>query len=137
MDYFSKDELRLWPLMHGSLTLYENFEKIRELGLKAPMSGEKGLNTFNYDIALGRNDYVFLAPVRITGGYGWGSFLLIDPEIIVKLGVRFSIRDIGELITQIHLYLANCSYNFPEWVIEPKKFENLIISKSQRFRNDV
>lgn len=130
MDLVDANELRLWPLVHGSGTLYKNHENIKINGLKAHVgSDRKALNTFSYDISLKRNEYIFLAPARLSGGYGFGSFILIDPLVVIgNEGVKFLLRDIGDLISQIDIYLSGNSYTFPDWVIEPEIFENLIIA---------
>ena len=128
MGSISASELRLWPLIHGSITLYENCDRIRQDGLVAPEGDRKGLNTFSYDMILNRNNYVFLAPARLKGGYGSGNFLLIDPAVLRNKRVRFSLRDIGKIITQIEKFLSNDSFVFPYWVKDPTTLEEIIVT---------
>src|SRR3990170_1004403 len=105
MDQVLSDELRLWPLVHGSFRLPDTATIIRGAGLQAPGSRCKGGNTFSYDEALGRNNYVFLAPANLKGNYGFGTFLLVDPLILQEPGVGFAIYDVGEILRMIDWFL--------------------------------
>lgn len=133
----SVHELRLWPLRHGSVKLHEYHNVIRQTGLHAPDINKKGVNTFSYDKILCRNNYIYLEPPRLQGGYGLNSFLLVDPAVLQKSGVRFAIRDIGMIIAQIQLFISDPSYKFPRWIIEPTLLEEIISTefKGRRMSN--
>jgi hypothetical protein len=97
------DELRKWPLIHGSLALSSAIESIRHTGLVAPGKARKGINSSSEDAELGRTNYVFLAPVSFRRNYGLGTFMLVDPRVLQKRGIRFTRFDIVKAIEYIHL----------------------------------
>lgn len=103
------DELKKWPLMHGSDTTAEGLADMRRNGL---ISG-RGTNSYGYDEALGRTKRVFLAPssFRLNYGYG-GCAILVDPAILSRRSdLRFSHRDIGEAIECLHIILEHGNAN--------------------------
>lgn len=123
---FTSAELFQWPLVHGTIFLYENIDAIIDEGLSTTNEKNKMFNSFWYDKILNRHKYVFLAPPRISGGYGLGSFLIIDPSILKKPGVICFLHDIDLLIKQIGYSLDNLSQTLPDWIIDPTYLKNLI-----------
>ena len=135
-------ELHLWPLVDGSFILHKNAEDIRMFGLMAPGKGSRGLNTFDYDMVLERNNYIFLEPVRLRGGYGFGQFLFVHPNILTKPGVRFALEDVGELVRQIDYFLEEAISketirDFPDWVRDPHRLERLVLDKFFEAREEL
>ena len=95
-------ELALWPLVHGigillHLPLSAQINLIKTKGLLAPNSNRAQSNSSElYDPVLGWNNVVFLSPVRFRGGYGYGSFVVVDPAILWQPGVRCSLYDLSD-----------------------------------------
>ena len=89
---FTGAELQKWPLMHGTWVERQVVDKICVEGLRA---GSKE-NSFPYDDALGRSDWVFLSTASFRFNYGNGLGFLIDPAILTDADVVFSYQDIGE-----------------------------------------
>lgn len=94
-------EIVHWPLLHGSMLLEENAASIRTRGLRASGGDRAGVNTFDYDVALGRQRSIFLQPIGTAARYGFGRFLLADPAAIQLPGVLGRLRDVGEEWTEI------------------------------------
>lgn len=96
------EQLKLWPLMHGSYSLYgEQLENARKDGL---LSGSR-TNSCDYDEILGRTEYVFVAPATFRFNYG-GAGILIDPLILERrTDIRYSDQDIESAITCTKVWL--------------------------------
>ncbi|MEL7658507.1 MAG: hypothetical protein AAGU75_21665, partial [Bacillota bacterium] len=128
LDYpVTGSELQNWPLVHGSFTLYKHHQLIRKEGLLAPSQSKIRLNTRDEDILLGREKYVFIAPLRFKNGYGEDSFILIDPVVLSKPGVRCALYDIFLLIRDIKN--VACGFHSPQpfhsWVSDPERLMEL------------
>jgi hypothetical protein len=93
----SFEQLSRLPLMHGSLFLKENWEKIKAEGVRPPPGDRKGINTFEWDVALGRHKYVFIKPPAVSPSYsyGLGDALLVHPAVLEKPGVYCLLHDPG------------------------------------------
>src|ERR1039458_776916 len=92
-------ELQKWPLKHGTYRAYDkNIEDMRISGLRADGGepDERSPHSSNYDRALGRADYVFLAPAdfRFSYGSGAGGFL-VDPDVLAMEGTVCADQDIA------------------------------------------
>jgi len=90
------DELRKWPLMHGTLQTGRELEDIRQGGLIAT---KPKLNPLPFGEELGLANFVFLAPAsfRLNYGYSLGA-ILVDPAVLQRQDLRFSDRDLGDVI---------------------------------------
>ena len=121
-------EFQKWPLVHGSFTLYKHHRLICEEGLLAPSQSEIRLNTRNEDILLGREKYVFTAPLRLKNGYGDDRFILIDPAVLSKLGVRCVLYDVFLLVRDIKNIASGLCIPplFHSWISEPDQLRGLI-----------
>ena len=87
--------------MHGTTQYGEELEKIRRNGLAAGVA----VNSFDYDTELGRTECVFLAPASFRFNYGFGSGILVDPEVVRKPGVHCSDQDVGNAVECIKIWL--------------------------------
>jgi hypothetical protein len=71
-------ELRKWPLMHGTTNCCEeDIKSMQTVGLIAKYK----TNSFWYDAALERTQYVFVKPPNFSWPYGLGKGLLVDPSV--------------------------------------------------------
>jgi hypothetical protein len=102
------EELRKWPLMHGTLQTQQELEDIRRSGLIAT---KPKVNSFDYDYELGRINFVFLAPAsfRLNYGFGCGS-VLVDSAILQRKDLRFSDRDLGEAVDCLKILAQGHGY---------------------------
>ena len=102
------EELRKWPLMHGTLETGPELEGIRRAGL---ITGKSKANSFDYDREIGRTNFVFLAPAtfHLNYGYGRGS-VLVDSAILQREDLRFSDRDLGEVVDCLKILAAGHGY---------------------------
>ena len=91
----SPNELKCLPLTHGSLLLDGHWEEISKQGLVAFSGSKKGVNTFNFDFAMGRHEYVFLSTAR-RHGYGMGNMVVIHPSLLVESECTCFLNDPGE-----------------------------------------
>ena len=90
------EELRKWPLMHGTLCTGAELEEIRREGLIAVT---RNLNSFDYDHELGRTDFVFLAPASFRLNYGFGlGGVLVDSAVLQRSDLDFSDNDLGAVV---------------------------------------
>lgn len=125
-------ELALWPLVHGSLFLDNNVDSIRVNGLRAPGAVGRAINSFDYDRVLGRTEFVFLSPVRISGGYGLGSVILVDPAAMLLPGVRGALHDVGNVVRQVDRLANDPEHELPEWVLAPNILRRIVEDQSRR-----
>lgn len=114
-------ELRKWPLVHGSLGLKDDWPLFRERGIRVRGGQSKGFNSNRLDAATGRDRYIFAQPFRISGGYGYGSYLLLNPMILNRPGVKCLLQDpqttiFGHLLPAIMCYLEQGA---DDWNFEP------------------
>jgi hypothetical protein len=88
-------ELRKWPLMHGTTNCCEeDIKSMQTVGLIAKYK----TNSFWYDAALERTQYVFVKPPNFSWPYGLGKGLLVDPSVLQKPDILFFDQDIGEAV---------------------------------------
>lgn len=109
----TEDEIRQYPLMHGTLLWPERAESIRHTGLLAPSVANDASNSFEYDRVLGRTEYVYLAPPTFHGSYGFGTFVLVDPVVLDIPGNRYSALDIGEAVAAVRITLDGGVFAHP------------------------
>jgi hypothetical protein len=106
----ASEELRRWPLMHGTLADSVELEEMRIRGLTSPAGRrEKATSSTPFDVALGRTQHVFLAPLSFRGNYGFGAFILVDPVVLEKEDVWFADQDIKEAIECIKVHVSGGS----------------------------
>lgn len=122
----------MWPLVHGSLFLDNDVSSIRVNGLRAPGAGGRALNSFDYDRVLGRTESVFLSPVRISGGYGLGSAILIDPSAMSLPGVRGALHDVGAIVQQVDWLANDPKHKLPEWILAPEVLRRIVNDQRQQ-----
>ena len=128
------EELKLWPLVHGSHNLNKNHMAIRQNGLLAPSKTSRPSNTRWEDKLMNRDEYIFLAPIRLKNGYGLGSFLLVDPVILSFPDNHYYLYDSIELVREIrnHAEGLGKKSEWPDWVIHPELLESLISTEKSR-----
>jgi hypothetical protein len=86
----SIDELKSLPLTHGSFLLDDNWDAIKTNGLVASGGQSCGPNTFDLDVAMQRNEFVF-STIAHRYGYSLGDYVVIHPDVIyeVKCSIHF------------------------------------------------
>lgn len=125
-------ELRQWPLVHGSFNLVKYCDEIRDKGLLAPTFTSKPTNSRWEDQLLGRDKYVFTAPIRIKNGYGLGELVLIDPLILETPGIRYALYDVVEFIKQVRCFLESDKSKFADFVITPESLQQMLLTEKRR-----
>jgi len=105
------EELRKWPLMHGTLCPREELEHMKIEGL---IAGKAAPNSFDYDRELGRTNSVFLAPAsfRMNYGFGVGSVFVDAALLSNRRDLRFSDLDVGSAVECLKIVCEHGEQNY-------------------------
>jgi hypothetical protein len=95
------NDLRKWPLTHGTTADVADLGVIREKGLVAG----PGTNSRWFDEELGRTTSVFVAPANTRFNYGYGKGILVDPAVLQQPGVQFASQDVFEVVECLKVLL--------------------------------
>jgi hypothetical protein len=96
------EELRKWPLMHGTDRTGQELEQIRREGLVAGSAS----NSQDYDRELGRTDFVFLTLASFLVNYGWCA-ILVDSAVLERKDLGFSDQDVRVAIDCLKILIED------------------------------
>jgi hypothetical protein len=101
----SIDELKSLPLTHGSFLLDDNWDAIKTNGLVASGGQSCGPNTFDLDVAMQRNEFVF-STIAHRYGYSLGDYVVIHPDVIYEVKCNCFLHDPGGMFDTLrHCWL--------------------------------
>lgn len=122
-------ELKKWPLMHGTRCTGQELQQIRQAGL---IAGRANSNSNDYDYELGRTGFVFLALASFLGNYGFGCAVLVDSAVLGGTDLRFSDQDVRVAVDCLKILVEDGRDNYCGAAKDVESLQNIVEAQGSR-----